>query len=112
MNESRRAQAFYLPEPDRDGSIAPPSEPRAPRPGHGTVYVCLGMDTRRNPVWEATWDDDPGDGDPPGSHHVDGDRATVLAWARSRPAAARLIATPASPQWRPLPERDEDVDVG
>ncbi|MEV0611114.1 hypothetical protein AB0I61_32685 [Polymorphospora rubra] len=106
----RRARAFYLPEPERNGFVAPPSEARAPRPGHGTVYVCLGKDAQGRLVWEATWDDEPGDGGPPGSQRFDGDRAAVLAWARSRPAAARLIATPERAHWRPLPISDEDGD--
>ncbi len=106
----RRENAYYLPPVLRDQEIAPEQLFAEPRSGYGTVYVHKGRDLHRRVVWFATWVDEI-TADTAGIDQVEGTRETVLAWARSRPAAAHLMSAADGPGWVPLPDADDDFDL-
>jgi hypothetical protein len=106
----RREHAYYLPPEVRDQDIAPEQLFTQPRPGHGTVYVHKGRDLNRRVVWAAVWVDELF-GNAAGIDQIEGTRETVLAWARSRPAAAHLIPAADEPGWAPMPDADDDIDL-
>lgn len=106
----RRGHALHpLPEV-RDQEVTPEHPLAQPRPGYGTVYLHKGRDLHWRVVWVATWIDEI-----PGHHtataQIEGTRETVLAWARSRPAAAHLIPATGEPGWVPMPDTDDDIDL-
>ncbi len=106
----RRENAYYLPPELRDQEIAPEQLFAEPRSGYGTLYVHKGQDLHRRVVWVATWVDEI-NGHSAGIDQVEGTRDTVLAWARSRPAAAHLMPTAGGPGWVPLPDADDEIDL-
>ncbi|RNH93508.1 hypothetical protein EEZ25_33235 [Micromonospora aurantiaca] len=69
-----------------------------------------GRDLHRRVVWVATWIDEI-TGHTTGIDQLEGTRETVLAWARSRPAAAHLITAAHGSGWVPLPDSDDDVEL-
>lgn len=104
------------PRRDYAPELTNPGEPQrlgTPRPGHGTVYIHTEGGTPRRPAitYVAEWVDDYGqpneDGQIAGAARFDGTRQQVLDWARSQPAAQRLI--PSGDTWLPLPTNDTDV---
>ncbi|MEV4196723.1 hypothetical protein [Micromonospora globbae] len=106
----RREHTSYLPPEVRDQDIAPGQLLAQPRPGHGTVYLHKGRDLHRRVVWVAAWIDEiPGHAT--GVDQIEGTRETVLAWARSRPAAAHLIPASDGPEWIPMPASDDDINL-
>ncbi|MER6589468.1 MULTISPECIES: hypothetical protein [Micromonospora] len=106
----RREHASCLPPELRDQEIAPEQMFAEPCSGYGTVYVHKGRDLHRRIVWFATWVDEI-TADTAGIDQVEGTRETVLAWARSRPAAAHLMPAAGGPGWVPLPDTDDDIDL-
>jgi hypothetical protein len=65
-----------------DGAPAEPQvRPAAPRAGHGTVFVNRTADG----TWAASWQDGPRVTD------VEGERAEVIGWTLTQPAAHRLV---------------------
>jgi len=82
----------YLPPERRGAGLSPAAAPVAPEPGCGTVFVTLaGADS------VASWQDGPAE-----CVDVTGDAETVLAWARARPAARRLLFSPDAADYVPL----------
>jgi hypothetical protein len=82
----------YLRPELRGAGIPPAPALVAPRPGRGTVFATLaGVDS------VATWQDGPDE-----CVDVHGDAETVLAWARSRPAARRLLFSEEAGDYLPL----------
>jgi hypothetical protein len=108
MDDSPRPVRHYAPDLTAPGK---PQRVGAPRPGHGTVYVRREGGTPRYPeiTWAASWIDEydrPNEnGEVYGAEEYEGagTRADVLSWARSRPAASRLIGENG---WKPLPDND------
>jgi len=96
-------------------TIGAPQRFGVPRPGRGIVYVRTDGGTPRYPdvTWVASWIDEfeqPNpDGEIAGIEDFHGTRDEVLAWARSRPAAQRLI--PSGDGWIPLPDNDNEVHL-
>ena len=82
---------YYLPEGTPPATPAAP--PPAPRPGHGTVWI----NTVEPDRWVASWQDGDGLEDFDG-----GTREQAIAWARSRPAAGRVIWSRAADDYVPL----------
>ncbi|MGC4744675.1 hypothetical protein ACLQ28_03265 [Micromonospora sp. DT201] len=107
----RRTQAFYLPAEVRDHEITPEQETPTPRPGHGTIYIYKSRDMQRQIVWSAKWVDELPDGQMAGVESIEGSRDDVLRWARSRPAAERVIPSEQEPYWTPAPDNDDDIDL-
>ncbi|WP_147427269.1 hypothetical protein [Micromonospora globbae] len=106
----RREHAHYLPPQLRGQEIAPGQLLAQPREGYGTVYLHKGRDLHRRVVWVATWIDEV-PGRTTGIDQIEGTREAVLAWVRSRPAAAYLIPAADGPGWVPMPDSDDDIDL-
>jgi hypothetical protein len=74
-----------------------------PRPGHGTVFVMR----MRASEWTASWHD----AEVNALSEIWGFEAEVLAWARTRPAAEKLVFDWNRETYIPLPDVGL-VDVG
>jgi hypothetical protein len=82
--ETRRGQ-FYLDPNGVELPRTPPPPPvyPTPRPGYGTIFVTQDRDG----TWSALWQDEGNSG----FADCEGDRDTVIAWAKAQPAAERII---------------------
>ncbi|RBJ10484.1 hypothetical protein DRA43_02395 [Micromonospora provocatoris] len=111
MDTPRRCEhASYLAPELRDLGIAPEQLLAGPCSRYGTVYLHKGRDLHRRVVWVAAWVDEI-NGHTAGIDRIEGTRETVLAWARSRPAAAHLMPAADGPGWVPLPDTDDEIDL-
>ncbi|MFY1659196.1 hypothetical protein [Micromonospora sp. WMMD1274] len=106
----RRENASHLPSELRDQEIAPEQLVAEPCSRYGIVYVHKGRDLHRRVVWVAAWLDEI-NGRSTSIDRIEGTRETVLAWARSRMAAAHLMPAVDGPGWVPLPDTDDAIDL-
>ncbi|MFI7075346.1 hypothetical protein [Micromonospora sediminicola] len=110
MDTPRRHEPSNLAPELRDQEIAPERLVAEPCSGYGTVYLHKGRDVHRRVVWVAVWVDEI-TGHTASIDRIEGTRDTVLAWARSRPAAAHLITALDGSGWVPLPDTDDEIDL-